>query len=312
MPQMDKLGHMRTLVTVAKLGSFSLAAKEFNVTPGMMSKQVKQLEDSLDVRLLNRTTRGVSLTHAGEIYIEKAVTILQSVEDIEGAVAELSTGAKGILRINCPPSFGRTVLTPIISTFILENPDLRIELGLQNDEPNVVASRLDLLFRLGRMRDSSLVGKQVATAPFVLCASPHYIEQAGVPKHLEDLSGHNCVVDGSMHEEADSWEFLDSQRSIISQSVRGNFFSFNTGAVVQAVIQGLGVAYVPRYAVVEELLTTKLVEINFPDCKPKVEPLYALYASRQHIAVKIRDFVSYFTSNVGTESGMLGVIVPSL
>jgi DNA-binding transcriptional LysR family regulator len=309
---MDKLGYMRTLVTVAKLGSFSLAAKEFNVTPGMMSKQVKQLEDNLGVRLLNRTTRGVSLTHAGEIYIEKAVSILQSIEDVEGAVNELSTGTKGILRISCPPSFGRTVLTPIISSFVLENHELRIELGLQNDEPNVIASRLDLIFRLGRMRDSSLVGKQVATAPFVVCASPRYTEQAGIPKRLEDLAAHNCVVDGSMHEEADSWEFLNNQRVVISQVVRGNFFSFNTGAVVEAVIQGLGIAYVPRYAVVDELSTKKLVEINFPDCKPKVEPLYALYASREHIAVKIRDFVSYFITNVGAESGMLGVIVPSL
>jgi DNA-binding transcriptional LysR family regulator len=309
---MDKLGHMRTLVTVAKLGSFSLAAKEFNVTPGMMSKQVKNLEDNLGVRLLNRTTRGVSLTHAGEIYTERAVGILQSIQDIESTVNELSTEAKGILRVSCPPSFGRTVFTPIISSFIKENPELRIELGLQNDEPNVVASRLDVIFRLGTLRDSTLVGKQVATAPFVVCASPRYTDLAGIPQRLNDLINHNCVVDGSMQEEADAWEFLDSKRAVITQSVSGNFFSYNTGAVVEAVIQGLGVAYVPRYAVIDELSTGQLVEINFSDYKPKLEPLYALYGSREHIAAKIRDFVSYFVTNVGAESGMLGVIVPSL
>lgn len=309
---MDKLGYMRTLVTVAKLGSFSFAAREFGVTPGMMSKQVKQLEDSLGVRLLHRTTRGVSLTDAGELYVEEVIRILQKVEDVEGSVSALSAGPRGVLRISCPPSFGRTVLTPIISNFVNANPELRIELGLQNDEPNVVASRLDVIFRLGHLRDSSLVGKQVGTAPFVVCASPNYLQRAGHPKQLTDLSQHNCVVDGSMQNESDSWSFLDSKRIVVAQAVGGNFFSYNTGAVVEATIKDLGIAYVPRYAVVGELLSEELVELSFDDVKPKVEPLYALYASREHIAFKIRNFLDFFIANVGVDSGMLGVIVPSL
>jgi DNA-binding transcriptional LysR family regulator len=309
---MDKLGYMRTLVTVAKLGSFSYAAREFGVTPGMMSKQVKQLEDILGVRLLHRTTRGVSLTDAGELYVEEAIRILQKVEDIEGSVSALSAGPRGVLRVSSPPSFGRTVLTPIISDFVYENPELRIELGLQNDEPNVVASRLDVIFRLGHLRDSSLVGKQVGTAPFVVCASPRYLERAGYPKDLSELSLHNCVVDGSMQNESDSWSFIDDKQAVVAQTVGGNFFSYNTGAVVEATIKGLGIAYVPTYAVVGELLAEELVEISFDSIKPKVEPLYALYASREHIAAKIRKFLDFFTANIGVDSGMLGVIVPSL
>ena len=309
---MDKLGYMRTLVTVAKLGSFSFAAREFGVTPGMMSKQVKQLEDILGARLLHRTTRGVSLTDAGELYVDEAIRILQKVEDIEGSVSALSTGPRGVLRVSSPPSFGRTVLTPIISDFVHANPGLRIELGFQDDEPNVVASRLDVIFRLGQLRDSSLVGKQVGTAPFVVCASPSYLAQAGCPENLAELSQHNCVVDGSMQRESDSWSFLDDKQTAVAQTVGGNFFSYNTGAIVEATIKGLGIAYVPTYAVVGELLSEELVEISFDNIKPKVEPLYALYASREHIAAKIRKFLDFFTANVGSDSGMLGVIVPSL
>jgi DNA-binding transcriptional LysR family regulator len=186
--------------------------------------------------------------------VDEAVRILQKIEEIEGSVSALSAGPRGVLRISCPPSFGRTVLTPIISDFVNKNPELRIELGLQNDEPNVVASRLDVIFRLGQLRDSSLVGKQVGTAPFVVCASPEYLERAGHPKQLADLSGHNCVVDGSMQNESDLWSFVDGKQIVIAQAVGGNFFSYNTGAVVEAAIKGLGIAYVPRYAVVGVLV----------------------------------------------------------
>ena len=150
---MDKLGHMRTLVTVAKLGSFSAAAKELGVTPGMVSKQVKQLEDGLDARLLNRTTRGVSLTDAGELYVARAIDILDRLEDAESSVAALSGRASGVLRISSPPSFGTNVLTAVIAGFAREFPEVRVELSLQDEEPDVVASRLDLMFRLGALRN---------------------------------------------------------------------------------------------------------------------------------------------------------------
>ena len=169
---MDRLGHMRALVTIAKLGSFSAAARELAVTPGMLSKQVKQLEESLEARLLHRTTRGVALTDIGEFYVERAVDILNRIEETEAAVAGMNAAPRGVLRISCPPSFGTHVLTPAIAAFARVNPELRIELGLQDTEPDVIASRLDLLFRLGTLRDSSLIARLVGHAPFVLCAAP--------------------------------------------------------------------------------------------------------------------------------------------
>jgi DNA-binding transcriptional LysR family regulator len=301
---MDKLGHMRTLVTVAKLGSFSAAAKELGVTPGMMSKQVKQLEDELDVRLLHRTTRGVSLTDAGELYVGRAVDILQQIDDVETAVTALSSGPRGILRISCPPSFGTHVLTPIIAAFMGEYTDIKIELGLQDDEPNVIASRLDLIFRLGKLRDSSLVSKQVGNAPFVLCAAPSFLATHGVPRRLTDLARFNCIVDRSIQPDG-AWEFRADMRRVI-QVVSGNFSSLSTEAVIEATAEGIGIAYIPRYAVIDELERGALGELSLPDAAAITLPVYALYGSRDHIAAKVRDFLGFFVAHLEPRSGMQG------
>lgn len=300
---MDKLGHMRTVVTVAKLGSFSAAAKELGVTPGMMSKQVKQLEDTLDVRLLHRTTRGVSLTDAGELYVERAVDILQRIEDAETAVTALARGPRGILRISCPPSFGTHVLTPIITAFIGEFADIKVELGLQDDEPNVIASRLDLIFRLGKLRDSSLVSKQVGNAPFVLCAAPTYLDRYGTPRNLADIERYNCIVDRSIQPDG-LWEFRAGGVAR-AQAVAGNFSSLSTEAVIEAAAAGIGLCYIPRYAVIEEFEAGALRPIQLADAEALVLPVYALYGSRDHIAAKIKNFLEFFDAHLEPRSGML-------
>ncbi len=292
---MDKLRNMRALVTVAKLGSFSAAAKALGVTPGMMSKQVRHLEDELDVRLLHRTTRGVSLTDAGELYVDRLVSILQHIEDADVAATQLASGPRGVLRISCPPSFGTHVLTPVIAAFMRENQGIRIELGLQDDEPDVIASRLDLIFRLGTLRDSSLVARQVGDAPFVLCASPVYVGRHGAPQVLADLVQHNCIVDGSIQCDG-NWDFVARQRRV-AQAVGGNFSSLSTEAVIEAAIEGLGVSYVPRYAVCKELQHGEIVEIELNDVEPISVPLFALYGSREHIAGKIRTFIDFYLAH---------------
>jgi DNA-binding transcriptional LysR family regulator len=299
---MDKIGHMRTLVTVAKLGSFSAAAKELGGTPGMVSKQVKQLEDALDVRLLHRTTRGVSLTDAGELFVERAVDILQRIDDVETAVTGLSKAPRGVLRVNSPPSFGTHVLTPIIAAFLARYPDMRVELGLQDDEPNVIASRLDLIFRLGKLRDSSLVSRQVGRAPFVLCAAPAYLARHGEPRAAAELARHNCIVDGSIQVDG-NWSLEGRDGARVVQAVHGSFASFSTEAVIEAAVAGVGLSYVPRYAVTEELERGELAALVLEDAAPIAMPVYALYGSRDHVAAKLRGFLEFFATRFDAESG---------
>lgn len=293
---MDKIGHMRALVTIARLGSFSAAARELEVTPGMLSKQVKQLEDDLDVRLLQRTTRGVSLTDAGELYVDQVVDILQRIEDTELAVTALNSSPRGVLRVSCPPSFGTQVLTPIIAAFARDNRGIRIELGLQDAEPDVIASRLDLIFRIGALKDSSLVCKQVGSAPYMLCASPSFVAGSGQPRTVRELADFNCILDESM-DAYERWSFI-AEGTLVAQPVSGNFSSPSTAAVIEAAVAGLGIAYVPRYAVVDELARRELLELTLTNGVPMSLPVTALYSSRQYMAAKTRVFLDYFIEHV--------------
>lgn len=296
---------MRALVTVARLGSFSAAARELAVTPGMLSKQVKHLEDDLDVRLLHRTTRGVSLTDAGELYVDQAVDILQRIDDTETAVAALSAGPRGVLRLSCPPAFGTHVLTPVIAAFARRNPEVRVELRLEDEEPDLVAARLDLTFRLGALRDSSFVSKQVGSAPFVLCAAPAYLERCGRPVVPAELGRFNCILDASIQHDG-SWEFVRDGKAV-QQPVTGNFSSLSTEAVIEAACEGLGLAYVPRYAIVEELENGEVTALDLDGVEPISLPLYALYASRQHVTGKVRSFLDFFIAQVDRKAGRHGV-----
>ncbi len=304
---MDKLRQMRALVTVAKLGSFSEAAKSLGVTPGMMSKQVKYLEDALDVRLLHRTTRGVSVTEAGERYIDRAIEILERVDDAESEVMSLSTSPRGMLRISCPPSFGTHVLTPVIAEFVASNPDVSVELGLQDDEPNVIAERLDLIFRLGSLRDSSLIAKQVGQASFALCAAPGFVAQHGAPKQVSDLPAFNCIVDGSIQADR-QWDFVVNRKRV-EQPVAGNFSSFSTEAVIEASAAGLGISYVPRYAIKDELEAGRLLELRLSATEPISLPIYALHGSREHIAAKIKLFLAFYSA---ASSDVRGIVETNL
>ena len=302
---MDKIGHMRALVTVARLGSFSAAARELEVTPGMLSKQVKHLEEELDVRLLQRTTRGVSLTDAGELYVDQVVDILQRIEDTEMAVTALNSAPRGVLRVSCPPSFGTQVLTPIIAAFARDNSGLRIELGLQDAEPDVIASRLDLIFRIGALKDSSLVCKQVGSAPYMLCAAPSFIESSGRPLTVRELANFNCILDESM-DGYERWNFI-ADGTLVAQPVNGNFASPSTAAVIEAAVAGLGISYVPRYAVVDELARGELAEIAIAQSTAMSLPVTALYSSRQFMAAKTRIFLDYFIEHVDGKAGSHGV-----
>ena len=302
---MDKIGHMRAIVTVARLGSFSAAARALEVTPGMLSKQVKHLEEELDVRLLQRTTRGVSLTDAGELYVGQVTDILQRIEDIELAVTALNGAPRGVLRVSCPPSFGTQVLTPIIAVFARDNAGIRIELGLQDAEPDVVAARLDLIFRIGSLKDSSLVGRQVGCAPYLLCAAPTFLEASGRPQGVRDLADYNCILDESM-DAYERWSFI-ADGSVVAQPVNGNFASQSTAAVIEAAVAGLGLAYVPRYAVVDELARDELTEITLENSSAMSLPVTALYSSRQYMAAKTRLFLDYFIEHVDGKAGSHGV-----
>jgi DNA-binding transcriptional LysR family regulator len=167
----------------------------------------------------------------------------------------------------------------------------------------VIASRLDLIFRLGKLRDSSLVSRQVGLAPFVLVAAPSYLSRHGTPRHMAELERHNCIADRSI-QDTGRWEF-ERHGARAEQTIAGNFSSLSTEAVIEAAVGGIGITYVPRYAVIEELERGELEELTLDDASAIALPVYALYGSRDHIAGKIRDFLEFFVTHLDPGSGML-------
>ena len=289
---MDTITNMRSLVTVARYGSFSAAARELSLSTAMVSKHVKQLEERLDVRLLNRTTRGVSLTEPGALYCQYATDILDKVQECNDAVQTLNTKPRGALRISCPPSFGEHVLTHGLSQYIRENPEISVELGVQDDLPDMIGGRLDLSIRFGQLSDSSLVAKKIGDAGFVLCASPTYEAANKTPFELEDLSAANCLIDTSIHDKHWDVRIGNKKKSI---PVSGNFRSISTEAVVQAAIDGLGIAYVPNYAAQEDIDRGLLKLVN-SEFKVDSMPIYAVYLGRKHLPEKTRSFIRFLTA----------------
>lgn len=287
---MDTLTSMRSLVAVARFGSFSGAARELSVSTAMISKHVRQLEERLNVRLMHRTTRGVSLTDAGQVYVDHALDILGRIDEAENAVSEISESEAGSLRISSPPAFGRHVLTPMVSDYIAEHPNVNVELGLQDDEPDVVGARLDLIVRLGELRDSSLIAKKLGEARFVLCATPGLLQRLPQPITVDDLAAVNCLVDSSIQTNS-SWPVhVDGKQQRIR--VHSNFRSPSTEAITQAAIEGLGLAYLPYYVVYEDVLRGKLKLVE-SDFEQDTMPVYVLYLSRRHQAAKAQAFIHF-------------------
>ena len=298
---MDTITTMRSLVAVARTGSFSAAARELSVSTAMVSKHVKHIENHLDVQLMQRSTRGVSLTDPGQVYCDYAIAILAQVEEAENAVSALNSNPIGSLRISCPPSFGTHVLTPMLSDYILHNPAMKIELGLQDDEPDLISARLDLIIRLGELKDSSLVAKKIADARFVTCAAPNFAANITQPIANSDLQKLNCLIDTSVQAN-NLWRFMDGDKAVVIR-VDGNFRSPSTEAVIQAAIDGLGIAYVPCYAVRHDIARGDLVAVD-TEFAPHSMEVSAMYLGRRHQAAKTRAFLAYLVDWLGRQDSI--------
>ena len=190
---MDKLKSMQVFVYVAQHGSFATAAVNFSVTATMIGKHIKYLEAYLGTKLLNRTTRRQSLTEAGQIYYLECTRILDDIADAENSLQRLENNPKGTVRINSPVTFGNIVLAPILADFLLQYPDINIELILDNGLIDPLHEQVDVIIRIGELANSSLIARKIADYQMVFCASPQYLAQHKTPETLSDLINHQCL-----------------------------------------------------------------------------------------------------------------------
>jgi DNA-binding transcriptional LysR family regulator len=293
----DRFDEYSHFIRVAQAGSFTAAAKGVGLTASALSKHIKALEARLGVRLLNRTTRRVALTDAGRAFLERAESIVADVGEAEAALADLEARPRGLLRIGAPMDFGRLHLSGAIASFMAEQPELRVEIELSDHAVDILDAALDVVVRIGVLRDSSLVARHLGPCRRVICASPDYLRRHGRPAKLEDLSQHKRI--GYLYEAEPSWHFETD-----AGSVRVNVpfaHRSNNGEVTRALLlEGLGIALLPTFLVADALRDGRL-EAVLADRAESVIPIHAVYPHRKHLSAKVRAFVDHLVSHCGPQ-----------
>lgn len=298
---MDRFESMRIFTKVVESGSFTGAAARLDFSPGMASEHVKALEERLGTRLLQRTTRKLSLTEAGRAYYEHCAKILADLEEAEQAARDLHAAPRGELRVNATPSFGMLRLAPAISDFTARFPEVSVELVLSDRIVDLIDEGFDLAVRVEPLPDSSLIARQIAPVRLVICAAPSYLERHGTPRTPADLVRHNCLtLTGPSHFQ--QW-FLPG---IIGDPAEvfptGNLRSNSGGVLMCAALAGHGVVCLPSYITAEALRSGRLVPL-LPEYVTASFTLRAVYPSNRHLSAKVRAFVDFLADRFGKHPG---------
>ena len=287
---MDKLMSMRVFSAVARNRSISIAAKKLLISKAMVSKHIKSLENSLSVRLFNRTTRKLNLTDAGSSYYEKVNIILSEIDETESAISQLNSEPKGKLKVMAQPSFGAFHLSRALSLYLKKYTEVTVNLELSHRIPDLVEENIDLAFHVGELNDSMYVSRRIASARRVICASPEYIKKIGMPKKPEDLLNHNCLI-YMPRNDMGKWEFLDKgKRKKIK--VTGDIQCNSGDALRVASIQSRGITQLPTYMVGLDIQAGRLQAV-LEDFEPEKQPIYAIYNHRKYISAKIKTFIDF-------------------
>jgi DNA-binding transcriptional LysR family regulator len=291
---MSRFDDMEVFAKVVAVGSMSGAAREMGFSPAVISKRLQRLEERLGTRLLNRTTRQLSLTEAGEGYYDRVVAILAGVEDAESFVGLGSSDARGQLKISGPTSFGRMHIAPNLIKFMKANPNLTLNLDLSDQYVDIVSSGIDLAIRIGELPDSSLVARKLAPVRRVLCATPKYLEKHGIPERIEDLDHHALIAP---HNQG-PWKLEGKKGSIIYRP-NSTLMTNSSEVVRETVIAGLGIALRSTWDVGEELNDGRLQRVLPEYSATKGLGIYAVYPSRNFLPAKVRLFIDYLAELFG-------------
>ncbi|WP_207476900.1 LysR family transcriptional regulator [Arenibaculum pallidiluteum] len=291
---MDRLTAIEAFVRVAERGGFTQAAKTLRISRAMVSKHVQDLEDLLGARLLQRTTRRVGLTEAGQVYFERCQRILADLAEADAAVGELQGQPRGTLRLNAPMSFGVLHLAPAIADFTAVHPQVKVDMTLSDGLVDLVEDGYDLAIRIGALADSSLMARRLAPSRVVLCATPAYVDVHGEPREPDELAAHNCLTFAGMRDE---WGF-DGPAGHVSVRVSGALRANSGEALAAAALRGQGIVRLPTFIVGEDLKAGRLVPL-MPGYQPPGTTISALYPHARHLAAKVRSFVDFLVARFG-------------
>jgi DNA-binding transcriptional LysR family regulator len=298
---MDKLSVMHTFRRIVELGSFKAAADERGLSNAAVSKQLKELEQHLGAALLTRTTRRLSQTELGQAYYQHCVQVLDDIASVEGGIAASMTSPRGLLRICAPMAFGLTYLSPLVSKFMLEYPQVTLDLVLKDGFVNLADDGFDLALRLGStLPDASFVAKRLGAVKHVLCASPAYLLAYGVPASLDDLRHHRTLVYRHPEDASGEWTFLDGgqqghQNLLVGVKVEPVLTVNNSMALRDALLAGVGLSLIAYFVVKDDIEASRLVPL-LPEYAVVSHAMHIVYPSNRQIAPKVKAFVDFLIS----------------
>ncbi|HET8745124.1 MAG TPA: LysR family transcriptional regulator [Ramlibacter sp.] len=288
---MDRLQAMEMFVRVVETGSFSRAAREFSTTQPTVTKQIAATEARLKARLLNRNTRGVSLTEAGALYYEKCKAVVREAEEAENVVRLQQSPAQGLLRVGSSVAFGRRVVVPLALEYMRQHPLLQVDLSFEDRYTDLVAQGIDVAIRLGKLADSSLGARLLGANPWLLAASPRYLKRCGTPRRPADLSDHATLIYSSVQGH-DAWRVLTPRHEAVTVHVTPRLRSNNLSAVLAAARSDMGIAALPWYVAADSLASGAIVEVLKGHSLPEQE-IHAVYPSPKLVPQKVLAFIGF-------------------
>jgi len=296
----DTLTSMKVFASVVDNGSFAAAADRLDISRAMASKYVSYLEEHLGTRLLQRTTRKLTLTETGTVYYERCTQILADVAEAEEGAAHLTEAPRGTLRMTVPASFGLLHMGPLISAYLKRYPDVRVDVLLADRRVDLFEEGLDLAVRIGALPESGLIAKRLGSDRIAICATSDYLKRHGVPKTPADLTQHNCLT-YSYATFGDEWRMHGRDGSQHTVKVSGSLRASNGDMAKLAALDGIGVIRQPLFLIGDDLRAGRLVEV-LTDYRSDTLGIYAVYPSRKHLSAKVRVFVDFLAESFALKS----------
>lgn len=293
---MDKLQAMQVFVKVVEQGSFARAAERLEISTSAASRHVSDLEARLDVRLLHRTTRRLSLTESGQAYYERCVQLLADIDETERLVSSASAAPTGTIKLTCSIAFGVRHLAPAIGAFQRQYPAVKFDCSLSDRFIDLVEEGLDLAIRIGRLSDANLVARKIGETRLLVCAAPAYLKRHGTPRRPEELSAHNCLTYEYVAVR-NLWRFREASatHAEIQVPVAGSVHANNGEMLAAIAAEGAGIVIEPDFIVAPLIDSGRLVPILQAFEAPR-SGIYAIYPSRRHLSGKVRAFVDFLAA----------------
>lgn len=292
---MDRFQEMQTFRAVVDAGSFVRAAEALGQSKAAVSRHVEALERRLGARLLQRTTRRLSLTEPGQVFYDRCRELLAALEDAEAEITSHGAAAIGLLRVNAPVTFGVHHLAPLWPAFLARHPKVELDVTLSDRLVDVVEEGYDLVVRIARLDDSSIVSRRIASMRLVLCASPRYVAEHGAPRHPSELAQH-AVVGYSYFSSKDEWHFEDPQGRPVSVRTQPAVHT-NSGDTGRAMaLAHYGIVLQPSFLVAPDLASGALVEL-MPEYRAAQIGIHAVYPTRRHLSPKVRVLLEFLAES---------------